>query len=1090
MHWQYPPYIVPLLLAAVSSAAVASLAWHRRSAVGAIRLFWVMIAVTCWSLAYALELMSTDLPNKFFWLRIEYFGIATVPVALLYLVLDYSGRQRWLTLRNRLLLLILPFFTILLVWTNEAHGLIYREITLDTTGSFTDLALNYGVWFRINAAYSYLAVLLGTLLLVRFYLRATGLYRAQAATLLCAALAPWLGNVIHLSGLSPFENLDLTPFAFTITGLASAWALFRYRLLDIVPVARDAVIESMDEGVIVLDMQKRIVDVNPAGERFLDRPITELIGHPATRIFAELYDLPERFFDSSDAYEEIVAGEDEVRRFLGLRSSALLDKRGRLTGQLLVMHDMTLRVQADRALQESEDRFRSLSEASEEGIAIHDRGVIVDANEALARMFGYELSEMIGTHARDYTTPEGWDLIASHIALEDEKPYVNIGLRKDGSTIRLELVGKQFQYRGKNLRVSVFRDISERIQAESALWESEVRYRTLFEDSPLGVLSADVHGHILAVNAATLRMLGSPSVEATRKINLLTFPPLVEAGFSADFRRCLESKTAIVAERRYQSRWGKAVWARYHLTPMQDEDQRTIGLQAIFEDVTERRRADQEIGRQVQRVEQIMATVPDGVLMLDGEGRVVLANPVAEELLLTLADIRSGQHLTQLGGRPLSDLLTPPPDELWHLIEIKDLPARFVELIARPMEAETGKQGWVIVMRDVTREREVQDRVQQQERLAAVGQLAAGIAHDFSNIMAVISLYSQMAQRDADITDKTRQRLETVDEQAKRASNLIQQILDFGRKTVMERRPLDMVPLLKEQVKLLERTLPESIQISLTHAADEYTVDADLTRIQQVILNLAVNARDAMPEGGQLDISLERLDYMNRKQAPLPGMGPGEWILLRVSDTGSGIAKEQVPHIFEPFFTTKEAGKGAGLGLAQVYGIVKQHEGYVDVSTKLGEGTTFYVYLPALPPARPSVSGARKTPDLQHGQGQTIMVVEDDNSVRDALLGSLEILDYHALGASNGQEALDIYKERAGEISLVLTDLVMPRMGGKALISALQQMDPAVKVVVLTGHPLEDISEGMDGTGAIDWLQKPPGLDRLAAVIQTALQER
>jgi signal transduction histidine kinase/ActR/RegA family two-component response regulator len=455
-----------------------------------------------------------------------------------------------------------------------------------------------------------------------------------------------------------------------------------------------------------------------------------------------------------------------------------------------------------------------------------------------------------------------------------------------------------------------------------------------------------------------------------------------------------------------------------------------------------------------------------------------------------LAGARTGDLLTHLGDRPLTELLNPHPEGLWHVVEIKEPTPRLIEMIAQPVEPGSGNQSWVVVMRDVTREREVQERVQQQDRLAAVGQMAAGIAHDFSNIMAVITLYSQMAQRADDISPKTRQRLETVDEQAKRASRLIQQILDFGRKTVMERRPLDMVPLIKEQVRFLQRTLPESIRIALTYGADDYTVNADLTRVQQVILNLAVNARDAMPEGGRLDISLERLSVPDRNSAPLPDMEAGEWLLVRVSDTGVGIPKDQLPHIFEPFFTTKEAGKGTGLGLAQVYGIVKQHDGFLDVSSKPGHGTSFTVYLPALLTAGLSDSDTIETTDLAHGQGQTILVVEDDATVRDALMGSLEALDYRALGASDGKEALDIFRERGDEISLVLTDMVMPRMGGRRLISALRQIDPTVKVVVVTGHPLDSGPESLEMTGVTDWLQKPPKLDHLATVLETVLRGR
>jgi PAS domain S-box-containing protein len=362
MRWQYTPYVLPLLIAAAISAAVAALAWRRRPTAGATPLFWGMLAATCWSLAYALELAGADLATKLFWLRIEYLGIATVAVAWLLLVLEQTGWEKWLTRRNRFLLSVVPAITILLAWTNDDHGLIYSHISLDTNGSFPELALIYGVWFWISIAYSYVALLFGTLLLLRVFLRASGLYRGQARALLIGASAPWLVNILHLSGLSPFPHLDLTPFAFTLTGLASAWALFRFRLLDIVPVARGAVIESMDDGVIVLDSQDRVVDFNPSAARITGRLASEVIGEPAAQALPDLADLIQRYRDVTEAHEEISLGLDEAECCFDLRISPLRDRRGRITGRLLVLHDITERKQAERKRHEHEQFLALLND--------------------------------------------------------------------------------------------------------------------------------------------------------------------------------------------------------------------------------------------------------------------------------------------------------------------------------------------------------------------------------------------------------------------------------------------------------------------------------------------------------------------------------------------------------------------------------------------------------------------------------------------------------------------------------------------------------------------------------------------------------
>jgi len=338
-------------------------------------------------------------------------------------------------------------------------------------------------------------------------------------------------------------------------------------------------------------------------------------------------------------------------------------------------------------------------------------------------------------------------------------------------------------------------------------------------------------------------------------------------------------------------------------------------------------------------------------------------------------------------------------------------------MVARPVESTPESQGWVMVLRDVTQERQLEQQTRRQERLAAVGQLAAGIAHDFRNIMAVITLYTQMLMLMPELSAEVVRRLRTVEHQARRAGDLIQQILDFSRRSVFERTPVDLLPLLREHVELLGRTLPESVEISLVSqvssddcgAQNEYMVFADPTRIQQVIMNLALNARDAMPSGGELRIELGRLRIVKAKDAPLPGMeeGPESWVSIKVVDSGEGVSPEALPHIFEPFFTTKAAGGGTGLGLAQVYGIVKQHEGNIDVTSELGRGTAFTIYLPALSVSGPC-SGAEAAAALVRGKGETLLVVEDNPVTRAALVESLEQLNYRVLEAENGRIALEL----------------------------------------------------------------------------------
>jgi two-component system cell cycle sensor histidine kinase/response regulator CckA len=1375
MSWQYIPYLPPLLITAVISTALALYACRRRHVPGVVSFAVFMLAVVEWSLAYALELGSTSLSVKVLWVRVEYLGIVTVPVAWLVFVLRYTGREKWLTRRTLVLLVVVPLVTQPLVWTNESHSLIWRDIELDTGGPFAMLDLTYGAWWWIHTAYSYLLLLLGTLLLIQKLIRSPRLYRGQATVLLVGALAPWMVNALYIFDVSPFPNLDLTPFAFTLTGLAVIWGLFRFQLLDIVPLARDAVVEGMDDGVMVLDIQNRIVDVNPPVARIIGRPVSEIVGRPADQVLSAWPDLIERYSDVMETRTEIVLDIDEAQRYYDLRISPLYDRRGRLAGRLFVSRNITDWKRADELLREEKETFSSILRKAPYGVLLIDQderclyvnpeftkitGHMLDDIPTVADWFRQafpdpeyreeiierwqedtlrrtsrtfsmvskggqvkeveirptllgdgralmalaDITERVRTEEALRETHEQLD--ATLDALPDllfevdregriydfraprpELLYVppqeflgqtvNEMLPDEAASIIMNAIDqahKTGRYTGAAYSLEtaaglgwfelsiaakgdpgapgarftvLIRDITERKQAEMALRESEERYRTLVEQSLQGlvVLGSDgvVFANAVAADMAdytveeltsfsvddlmavihpddralvrerfldrlagkpvppryelrlirkngTLRWAelfsnriqyrGSPAVQATlvditdRKLAeeatrrraahqealgaiiaaaaaAADLPQLLETALDhtlgalglgmgsvwvppyaagrglpqemydamaqvasevgLDFPgssvvedwECVAADGPLSAIHPIMTRFGiRASLIVPFLTegrcigglglaapePHSWSSEEIALVEAVGQQLggaAERLRLLGKIHEQAQQIQQMMDTVPEGMLLLDPEGQIVVANPVAREGLAMLTDAQVGDTLTHLGDRTLAELLTSPPKGLWHEVVID---RQSFQVIARPIETGPTPGGWVLVVRDVTQQREIEQRVQQQERLAAVGQLAAGIAHDFNNIMATIVLYAQMTARSRELSVRDRERMETIDQQAKHATRLIQQILDFSRRAVLERQPLDLAPLLKEQVKLLKRTLPESIEIKLAYGPDDYTVDADPTRMQQMITNLALNARDAMPKGGELRIELERIEVRSAKSPPLPEMKDGDWVRLKVSDTGTGIPPDDLQHIFEPFFTTKEPGEGSGLGLPQVHGIVGQHEGHIDVKSQVDQGTTVTIYLPlssAL--AVDTVSVEMQT--LPKGHGETILVVEDSASMRKALIESLEELNYQVLEAVNGQDALTVFEQHGEQIQLILSDVIMPGMGGITLLHALRERRATVPVVMVTGHPLEKEPEDLQAQGAIDWLLKPPRLEQLAEVVARALSK-
>jgi CheY-like chemotaxis protein len=304
----------------------------------------------------------------------------------------------------------------------------------------------------------------------------------------------------------------------------------------------------------------------------------------------------------------------------------------------------------------------------------------------------------------------------------------------------------------------------------------------------------------------------------------------------------------------------------------------------------------------------------------------------------------------------------------------------------------------------------------------------------------------------------------------------------------MEQSALDLLPFVKELDKMLGRILPETISLELTYQPGEYWVNADPTRLQQVFMNLALNARDAMPEGGLLQFGLSRYELPAGNTPTALNMPPGKWIRIQISDTGMGIPSEVQQHIFEPFFTTKPVGQGTGLGLAQVYGIIRHHEGYIDFTSQPGEGTIFTIYLPSLyhPPVMPPIS------DIHYeisGQGETILVVEDDEITREAICALLQANQFEVITAPNGQRALEIYQQEMERITLIISDVVMPAMGGVELYTHLQENFGDIKMLFITGHPLEGKYQQLLEKGSVHWLQKPFSVQKFNETVWSLLKD-
>ncbi len=476
--WHLQLYILALLSSAMVAGLAAVYAWRRRSVRGAWPLSGLMLAVVVWCLAYALELSSQALDMQVFWAKTQYFGIVCVALLFLIMIIQYTGRESWLTRPRVAALLAVPLMSLGLVWTNEWHGLIWRQVGQVRGLAVPVLELQHGPFFWILIAYSYLLLLFACMLLGRMFLRSSFLYRAQLRLLMVGAAAPWLGNAIYVLDLSPFPYLDLTPFMFAFAGGAAFWGLFRHQFLDVVPVARDMIIDGIEDGVLVLDEYGRIIDLNPAARQFIGRWNQQLVGQSIEQLGAEWAALHPVLQGGRKAALELKLGSDEHERFYDISVSPLRSRQGHLHGFTLIIYDITSRKRSEKAFRESEERYRKLVELSPEAVIVHSTGKFIYANPAGLQLFGAStLSDLAEKAWIDLVDPVDQELARRRVeqmqAQQSGVPLSEYRLRRlDGTVFNAEVAAVEVNYEDQPATQVLIRDISARKQAEEDLRRS------------------------------------------------------------------------------------------------------------------------------------------------------------------------------------------------------------------------------------------------------------------------------------------------------------------------------------------------------------------------------------------------------------------------------------------------------------------------------------------------------------------------------------------------------------------------------------------------------------------------------------------
>jgi len=882
---------------------------------------------------------------------------------------------------------------------------------------------------------------------------------------------------------------------------------------------------ALDDLVFVFDPEGRILFANPAAQNLLGYTPAELAGMAAFDFHP-----PEQRQEAAKLLAGVIAGKITIcpiplQARDGTRilvETKILHGQWRGKDALFGMgRDITERKQAEEAVRQSEERYRAVVETAPDVVyAISDKGVFASLNPAFEAITGWARTEWLGKSFAPLVHPEDASLAVEMFqkVLRGDKPppYELRILSKSGKYLVGEFTSTPYIRDGKVAgKLGIVRDITERKRAEKALRQGEVRLerinRCLLElgpnfDSNINRLTA-LCGELLGATCALYNRLqgdllcsqgqwqtppGFKSEDAPtghicydvirnnrEDAVVITNLPRTSYAESDPNVRAYGLQTYMGCAVKCE---GKAVGSLcvVYGTDYQptDDDRRILGIiaSAIGNEDT-RKQAEAELNRLMTAIEQ----TPESVVITDTEGRILYVNPVFERV--------TGYSRAEVIGQNPRLLKSNRQDsafyrQLWGKISAGEVwRGRFInkkkdgtlfteDAVIAPVRDEKGAvTNHIAIKRDISHELELEVQYRQTQKIDSIGRLAGGVAHDFNNILAVICGHTDLALAQLSPDAPLRSNLECIQESADHAANLTRQLLAFGRGQVIEPRRINLNELIVNLNKMLRRLIGEDIKLVTQTAPDLGQIKADPGQIEQVLLNLVVNARDAMPDGGTLTIRTDNVT-LDEDYARSHLISPGDYVMVSVSDTGVGMTDEVKQHIFEPFFTTKEQGKGTGLGLATCFGIIQQSNGHIHSDSQVDKGTQFKIYLPRVWGVEDPISSREVPVSLPQGT-ETILLAEDEPSLRQLMARVLRTQGYTVLEATDGHEALTLAQANGSKIQLLLTDVIMPGLSGKTLAEWLGQVNPAIRVLFISGYINNNaVRDAMSRPGTF-FLQKP-----------------